>query len=100
LISAGGVNSLKGTIFWMAPEVIRQTGYGRQADIWSLGCTVIEMATGKPPWSGEFSEQISALFNIATTTDPPPLPDYLSEDAKHFLTLCFLRSVFSVSAVA
>jgi serine/threonine protein kinase len=92
LVSHGDVASLKGTIYWMAPEVIRQSGYGRQADIWSLGCTVIEMATGRPPWSGEFAEQISALFNIATTNDPPPIPQSLSREARDFLMLCFKRN--------
>lgn len=48
---SGVKQSIKGTPHWMAPEVIHQNNVGRQADIWSVACTVIEMATGKPPWS-------------------------------------------------
>eukprot|EP00743_Colponemidia_sp_Colp-15_P006898 GILK01007445.1.p1 GENE.GILK01007445.1~~GILK01007445.1.p1 ORF type:complete len:799 (-),score=114.96 GILK01007445.1:135-2531(-) len=83
--------SLKGTPYWMAPEVIKQTGHGRQADIWSVGCTVLEMATGKPPWS-HFTSQVSALFHIAASKTPPPIPDFLSADAHDFLLLCFKRN--------
>jgi len=90
--SGSGCKSLKGTVYWMAPEVIKQSGYGRQADIWSLGCTVIEMATGKPPWSSEFKDQVSALYNIAISNDTPPIPQFLSEQCKDFLMQCFRRN--------
>jgi mitogen-activated protein kinase kinase kinase len=58
--------SMKGTPYWMAPEAIRRTVHNWQADMWSVGCTVIELATGKPPWSHQFQE-VAALFHIGTT---------------------------------
>ena len=38
--------SFKGTPHWMAPETIKSLESSRYCDIWSLGCTIIEMATG------------------------------------------------------
>ena len=87
-----GSKSIRGTPYWMAPEVIKQTGHGRPADIWSLACTVIEMATGKPPWSS-YAAPVAAMFQIASSKDPPPLPEHLSREAKDFLLLCFNRCV-------
>ncbi|GAB2266544.1 hypothetical protein Dimus_001546 [Dionaea muscipula] len=85
-----GAKSMKGTPYWMAPEVILQTGHSFSADIWSVGCTVIEMATGKPPWSQQFQE-VAALFHIGTTKSHPPIPEHLSAEAKDFLLKCLQK---------
>jgi len=74
----------------MAPEVIRQTGHGRYADIWSVGCTFIEMATGKPPYS-EFNNPVTAMFYIAKHNKAPEIPKDLSPIAVDFLQCCFKK---------
>ncbi|XP_074307166.1 mitogen-activated protein kinase kinase kinase NPK1-like isoform X2 [Silene latifolia] len=86
LATMTGAKSMKGTPYWMAPEVILQTGHNFSADIWSVGCTVIEMATGKPPWCQY--QEVAALFHIGTTKSPPPIPEHLSADGKDFLNKC------------
>ncbi|KAI4311264.1 hypothetical protein MLD38_036170 [Melastoma candidum] len=90
LATINGAKSMKGTPYWMAPEVILQTGHSFSADIWSVGCTVIEMATGKPPWSEQYQE-VAALFHIGTTKSHPPIPEHLSAEAKDFLLKCLQK---------
>eukprot|EP01029_Cantina_marsupialis_P004278 TRINITY_DN1430_c1_g2_i1.p1 TRINITY_DN1430_c1_g2~~TRINITY_DN1430_c1_g2_i1.p1 ORF type:complete len:1159 (+),score=305.50 TRINITY_DN1430_c1_g2_i1:80-3556(+) len=85
-ITAGQQASMRGTPYWMAPEVVNQQSPGRQADIWSVGCTIIEMATGQPPFS-EFN-QIVALMKIASIKEPPALPDGISPLLTDFLSVC------------
>uniref|UniRef100_A0A0D9VZD4 mitogen-activated protein kinase kinase kinase n=1 Tax=Leersia perrieri TaxID=77586 RepID=A0A0D9VZD4_9ORYZ len=85
--------SLKGTPYWMAPEVVQATlvkdvGYDLAVDIWSLGCTIIEMFTGKPPWSG--LEGPAAMFKVLHKD--PSIPDNLSQEGKDFLGCCFKRN--------
>lgn len=82
--------SFKGSPYWMAPEVIRNSnGCNLGVDIWSLGCTVIEMATARPPWSQY--EGVAALFKIGNSKELPAVPDHLSEEGKNFVRQCLQR---------
>ncbi|GMP38790.1 hypothetical protein CsSME_00009917 [Camellia sinensis var. sinensis] len=60
------------------------------ANVWSVGCTVIEMATGKPLWSQQYQE-VSALFHIVITKSHPPIPEHLSAEAIDFLLKCLQK---------
>lgn len=77
------VLSYCGTPYWMAPEVIRGEGYERRADIWSLGCTSVEMLTGSPPL-GHLNPQ-AASFKIGSGPIVLTLPQSVSQDAKDFI---------------
>ncbi|GMP70291.1 hypothetical protein CsSME_00029204 [Camellia sinensis var. sinensis] len=82
--------SFKGSPYWMAPEVIRNSSGNLAVDIWSLGCTVLEMATSKPPWSQY--EGVAAMFKIGNSKDLPAIPDNLSEEGKNFVRQCLQRN--------
>jgi len=56
----------------MAPEVITQKGHGRAADIWSLGCVVIEMVTGKRPWH-EMDNMHQIMFKVSVAHAASPI---------------------------
>ncbi|MCJ8730066.1 hypothetical protein PDJAM_G00113110 [Pangasius djambal] len=89
-LSGTGIKSVTGTPYWMSPEVISGEGYGRKADIWSVGCTVVEMLTQRPPWA-EF-EAMAAIFKIATQPTNPTLPAHVSDHCRDFLKRIFVET--------
>lgn len=86
-------NNMQGSVFWMAPEVIRSRGQGYSAkvDIWSLGCVVLEMFAGKRPWEKE--EAVGAIYKLGELNEAPPIPDEvagrISPEALAFMLDCF-----------
>ncbi|KAI9905735.1 hypothetical protein PsorP6_014395 [Peronosclerospora sorghi] len=81
-------NSVVGSPYWMAPEVIEMSGWSSASDIWSVGCTIIELLTTKPPYFG--LAPMAALFRIVQE-DHPPLPQRISPALLDFIMKCFMK---------
>nr|BAN21181.1 mitogen activated protein kinase kinase kinase 4, mapkkk4, mekk4 [Riptortus pedestris] len=85
----GELKGFVGTQAYMAPEVFMKTntvGHGRAADIWSLGCVVIEMSSGKRPWS-EYDSNYQIMFKVGMG-ETPAVPETLSDEGKAFINKC------------
>ena len=86
-----GADGMAGSAFWMAPEVVRRRkDIGAEADVWSMGCVVLEMATGEPPWSG-CGGQAQAIYKIASTKELPAFPEPFDDLAEDFVRMCLRR---------
>ncbi|KAL5611993.1 hypothetical protein BROUX41_000444 [Berkeleyomyces rouxiae] len=86
-------NSMQGSVFWMAPEVIKPEGkgYSAKVDIWSLGCVVLEMFAGKRPWGSE--EAVGAIYKLANG-ETPPIPEDITPSP---VALAFMLDCFQVN---
>ncbi|CAL5432112.1 unnamed protein product [Camellia sinensis] len=92
LTEKGSKLGIRGTALYMAPESIRHEDYEPEADIWALGCTILELLTGKEPWKCDRNtERVTILFKIASTQEIPEIPSGFSEEAKDFLKKCLVR---------
>jgi serine/threonine protein kinase len=78
----------------MAPEVLLNKGVRRKADVWSLGCLVLEMASGGNPWGQELfgtDNNFQAMLKIIDPNLMPSIPEQLSEECKDFIRKCLTR---------
>ncbi|KAF5938821.1 hypothetical protein HYC85_023080 [Camellia sinensis] len=83
---------LRGTALYMAPESILREEYEPHADIWAVGCTVLQMLTGKEPWKrNKGTEVATILFRIGFSEKVPEIPSGLSKEAEDFLKKCLVR---------
>ena len=87
--------TIKGTPYFMAPEVLAHSKYGRKGDIWAVGCTVVQMFTGEPPWKDQSIKTLIQLHIFLSNWEngPPPMQCTISSEAKEFLNLCFQKDV-------
>ena len=90
-VGAAAVQSLQGTPMYMSPEVIKGESRGRRGamDVWSLGCVVLEFATGRRPWS-QLDNEWAIMFHIGMAQQHPPLPEegQLSDLGIDFIRQC------------
>ncbi|KAH8075707.1 MAP kinase kinase kinase [Aureococcus anophagefferens] len=90
--------TMRGTPYFMAPEVLQQDKFGRRSDVWSVGGVILQMATTHPPWKVmNFKTPMALFYHVASTTDPPPIDTY-ALSLRGIILRCLARPEKSASA--
>ncbi|KAG8391274.1 hypothetical protein BUALT_Bualt01G0171000 [Buddleja alternifolia] len=92
----------RGTVLYAAPESITRQEYSPESDVWSLGCTVLNMLTGKSPWKIDKNDEAKdVLFRIGISDAIPEIPstENISREAYDFLNKCFVKDPTARSKV-
>ena len=86
-------DTIKGTPYFMAPEVLAESKYGRKGDIWAVGCTMIQMLTGQPPWKDRnLATMVQLHLLLQSWEGPPPYDSHaVRDDCREVLGKCFQR---------
>ncbi|XAR57788.1 Mitogen-activated protein kinase kinase kinase [Bertholletia excelsa] len=82
---------LRGTPLYMSPEMVAAGEQEAPADVWALGCLVVEMVTGEPAWKCSPENDVCRLLMRIAGEESPEIPQKLSEEGKDFLSKCFLK---------
>mmetsp|Transcript_44963 Transcript_44963/g.43538 ORF Transcript_44963/g.43538 Transcript_44963/m.43538 type:complete len:249 (+) Transcript_44963:1034-1780(+) len=69
---------------FLAPEILERKENGKEADIWSLGCLLIEMLTSKPAWV-EYDGKVEKIMKAINNKRKPDYPPNISNECRDFL---------------
>ncbi|KAJ2720659.1 Protein kinase of the Mitotic Exit Network [Coemansia sp. Benny D115] len=83
-----GMDTVVGSPYWIAPEVLQLKGATTASDIWSLGCTIVQLVDGKAPYQD--LQPMAAMFRIGQD-EHPPFPHNISAPLRDFLSRCLVH---------
>ncbi|KAG2242985.1 hypothetical protein Bca4012_015759 [Brassica carinata] len=88
------VAEIRGTPLYMSPEAVNHGEFESPGDIWALGCSVVEMSSGKTAWCLEegVTNVMSLMVRIGSGDEVPTIPVELSEEGRDFVRRCFVKN--------
>ena len=99
-IDNDNIKGLIGTLPWCAPEILCNKNYGSKVDIWSLGCCLIEMLSGKAPWSEKkIDNYYQCVIVIGKGNEIPEIPGNCSEECKSFILKCLNKKYINILTI-
>jgi len=81
------LKAVVGSPYWMAPEILLERNYGKEVDVWSFGCVVMEMIDGVPPYFQHSPEKATKMI-VESGAPPLKFGERITTDLKDFLSKC------------